>query len=167
MIGLNYSVGGWIKYTTNSTNSSIIFHLNGNDYNALNTNSAIYIQITASSGLLQAISYLVNGSKSVTTYTIPNSSIGKWRTEFSHIVVTVQSNEEKTQFTTKLYFNGIIVATKITNGKQKTPYGLRLGYSYEAQYYNIYDEMFISKPLTDEEIQYIYNSGNGRSWDDL
>ena len=80
----------------------------------------------------------------------------------------MEGNETNTSFSRKLYFQGNLVAQDIISGRSLVPaYAFRLGYSETYSYFNIYDEMFISKPLTDAEIQYIYNSGNGRSWDDL
>ena len=79
----------------------------------------------------------------------------------------MEGNEGNTSFTRKLYFQGQLVASNTINKSLKPAYAFRLGYGDTADYYKTYDEMFISKPLTDAEIQYIYNSGNGRSWDDL
>ncbi len=153
----NFTIGGWVKLANLSPQVFVGTKINSES--GLNESVFIYYNGGQIGGGFNQTS-LVGDQRSI-AYTLPDGGA---------------SMDDDYQFFALTYTGGILSiylnGSRVVDGNfgsdiPRVPDMIFFGYQYSAEYNQSFDEVFFADALTDAELDWLYNSGNGRSYADV
>lgn len=143
-----FSMGGWFKISQSALD---IFTGRNNSGGAYETATLAYFSPGLRFSVYSGTSYYM-----AHTSIVPNPSL------WYFIVGTYDGSM------LQCYVNEVMSGSAACTTQAQAGTKLELGYAYSGRYGVIADEVFIcDDALTPECIAYLYNSGNGKSWEDI